>query len=400
MDAPPARESPDLISAVAGANTFELRWADGFTSVFHAVWLRDNCRCNLCGAHETGARQSRVADLPDDLAAASVKAEAGRLNVIWNDGHETGLSGAWLRAHAYDGASRKARAPDPPRWTNDVRRAPPRMDYAAVMRDDEPFLEFLLHVRALGLCFLDGAGDDSGRLEALARRIGPLQESNFGRVQDLIVDLEDGRMAQSAAALRPHTDEPYRASPPGVLMFHCLRTDTSGGAGGAGESLFADGFEIADALRAEDPEGFAALTRCRQPFRRHYKGDVDLIAAFPVLSADEFGRLCGVRINDRVAAPLETAPEDVAVYYRGFKRLAALAADERFAVRKTLSPGDIAVFDNHRVLHGRTELTITGRRWLQWASVDRGDLHSAVRVVSDRLGRPRDEAAQLRGAYG
>ncbi len=161
-----------------------------------------------------------------------------------------------------------------------------------------------------------------------------------------------------------------------------------------------DGFEIAEKLRAEDLPGFTALCDHAQAFRRHYEGEVDLIAEFPILSTDEFGNLCGIRINDRVAAPLSIAPEQVEVYYRGLRRLLELAEDERLMLKLMLQPGDIAIFDNHRILHGRSELAIDGKRWLQWLQIERGDFHSSLRIIADRLGLPRDAGPLLRGAYG
>jgi hypothetical protein len=44
------------------------------------------------------------------------------------------------------------------------------------------------------------------------------------------------------------------------------------------------------------------------------------------------------------------------------------------------------------VLHGRTDLTVDGERWLQWAQIERGDFHSSLRIVADRLNRARDAA--------
>ena len=215
-------------------------------------------------------------------------------------------------------------------------------------------------------------------------------------MQDLVVDQSKSSIANDIAGLKLHTDEPYRASPPGILLFHCVETDTTGG----GSSIFMDGFEIAERLRIHDVRGFDALCCNIQSFRRHFKNDVDLIAEFSVLSIDEFGNLCGIRLNDRVAAPLGIAPAEVETYYRGLKYLLELAEEEEKALKLTLQPGDIAIFDNHRILHGRTELTLTGKRWLQWIQIERGDFHSSLRIIADRLQKQRHAQPLLRGAYG
>lgn len=389
-------DGANAADARAEADVLVVQWADGSDSRFHWIWLRDACRCSACGAYEKGFRTSKVSDIPDDITAEAVRIDGADVIVDWPDGHESRYAGSWLLSNAYDEASRRARAFVPRPWTESIRSDPPRFAFDGVMVGDRAFLDMLYAVRDHGICVIDGAPCEAGWLERLATKVGPIQESNFGRIQDLVIDLAKGEVAQSAVALRPHTDEPYRASPPGILMFHCIQTDVEG----AGQSLFVDGFEIAEVLRREDPDGFQALASHGQLFRRHFDGAVDVIAEFPILSLDAFGNLTGVRINDRVAGPANVPTDAVPVYFRGLKRLAALVEEPRYQLRYTLRPGDIAVFDNHRVLHGRTELTLSGPRWLQWAQVERGDFHSALRIVADRLGLDRSALPLMRGAYG
>ena len=114
---------------------------------------------------------------------------------------------------------------------------------------------------------------------------------------------------------------------------------------------------------------------------------------------NEFNHIVGLRVDDRVAAPLSIESDVVPIYYRALKRLLELTEDESRMVKRVLKPGDIAVFDNHRILHGRTRLQFKGRRWLQWAQLERGDFYSKMRILSDELGLPRDASPYLRGAY-
>lgn len=384
----------DAVSVRAGG--VDLGWSDGGRAAFHNIWLRDNCRCEICGEPVTGRRQLRLTSLDLDVKPARAGVSGGVLEITWEDGHESRFDGPWLRLHSYDDTARRARAFRPRLWDDAFRAAPPVMDFGAVDGDDRTFLAMLRTVRDRGMCFLRDAPAEAGTLAPFAEKIGYIQENNFGRIQDLVVDETKQSVANRTVALKPHTDEPYRASPPGILLFHCIETDVTG----AGSSTFMDAFELAETLRAEDPEGFDALTRYSQTWRRHFAGDVDLVAEFPVLSVDAFGNLTGVRINDRVAAPLSIPGDAVETYYRGLKRLLELAEDPSRILHLTLRPGDVAIFDNHRILHGRTELTMTGRRWLQWIQIERGDFHSALRIVADRVGADRDALPLLRGAYG
>ncbi|MGI9319614.1 MAG: TauD/TfdA family dioxygenase [bacterium] len=375
-------------------------WSDGSESVFYAIWLRDNCHCELCGDASIGRRNLRLTDLDLDIAIKQIVmvSEKGRsdLEIKWSDGHCGRFSADWLYLHRFlDKKEIKCVRTHTP-WTQDFVSNPPSLSFDTVVNDPDTMLELLHCVRDNGLCLMHNAPAKPGILETFAQKIGHPQESNFGRIQDLVADKSKRSIANDIDPLKPHTDEPYRASPPGILIFHCIETDLSG----AGESIFLDGFSAAESLRAQDPEGFRALTENDLIFRRHFEGDVDLSTAFPVISLTPDGEVCGVRINDRVSAPTPLDPDALPAFYRGMQILLGYTEDESRWIKHALRPGDFAVFDNHRVLHGRTRLSLHGRRWLQWAQVERGDFHSALRILSDGIGRDRSSLPLPRGAYG
>ena len=389
-------ENPVMIFARLTNDLVEIGWQDQPNQMFHPIWLRDNCRCESCGDPVIGRRNLRLTDIELDIKPTAIDIIETGLRIRWPDQHESDYSAQWLIDNAYDDNSRQHRGFQPAHWDDAFRAKPPLLDFETVNGSDEGLLSALHRLRDHGLCFIQAAPAVPGTLEKLARKIGYPQTSNFGCVQDLVFDPGKASIANDVLALKPHTDEPYRASPPGILLFQCIETD----ANGAGYSLFMDGFEIAQQLRDEDPEGFAALCRYPQTFRRHFENDVDLITQFPTISVDEFGNINGVRVNDRVAAPLSIPPAAVEVYYRGLKRLLTLSEDESRTIKLRLHPGDIAIFDNHRILHGRTNLTINGKRWIQWIQIKRGDFHSCMRILADKLGQPRDSKPLLRGSYG
>jgi gamma-butyrobetaine dioxygenase len=378
-------------------NAVRVFWRDGEAATFHYLWLRDNCLCEDCGDPVIGQKNFRVTMMPVDIEPSGVEiASPTCLGVVWaNDGHASRFDSAFLRAHAYEEEPRRARRFRPTLWDKAYLKAPPAKPYAEVCGDDAALHDALSTVRDYGLCFLTGAPVEAGELERFAGRIGYIQENNFGRIQDLMVDPSKRSVAFSDRRLVPHTDEPYRASPPGILLFYCLETCAEGG----GQSEFVDGFKVAEVLRGEDPEGFEVLASQRQGFRRHFEGDVDVQAEFPVISLDEFGAVAGVRVNDRVAAPLSIPHAQVVPFYRAYRRLLELSGEADLTIARTLQPGDVAIFDNHRILHGRAGLDLKGRRWLQWCQIERGDFFSTLRLLEDRLDTGRDDRRMLRGAY-
>ena len=394
---PHDQSAPEFDRVERLEDALRVTWKDGETATFHFVWLRDNCLCEICGDPVIGKKDFRIVMMPVDIAPSAVEMDSPTgLRVEWsNDGHVSHFESRFLRDHSYEEDARRARRFLPTLWDRAYLKAPPSRPYDEVGGSDAAFHDALSTVREYGLCFLTGAPVEVGVLESFASRIGYIQESNFGRIQELAVDPAKRSVAFSDRRLVPHNDEPYRASPPGILLFHCIETSPEGG----GQSEFVDAFKVAELLRQEDPEGFEVLASQRQAFRRHFDGDVDLQAEFPVISLDEFGSLAGVRINDRVVAPLSIAHEHVVPFYRAYRRLLELTGRADLTIARTLQPGDVAIFDNHRILHGRTGFDLEGPRWLRWAQVERGDFFSTLRVLEDKLGAPREDRRMLRGAY-
>ena len=96
---------------------------------------------------------------------------------------------------------------------------------------------------------------ESAILEAMPL-VGRVLETNYGLVFDVRSVPQPENLAYSDLGLGLHTDNPYREPVPGFQALHVLVASPDGG-----ESLFADGFALAEHLRGSAPEAFALLTR-------------------------------------------------------------------------------------------------------------------------------------------
>src|SRR5438045_1139963 len=96
------------------ANRLLVDWGDGHHSVFHYLWLRDNCGCGLC-RHPNGQRLLDTAAIPEGVAPARLSQTAGQVIAIeWvPDGHHSEYAPAWLRAHCYSASARAERRTAP-----------------------------------------------------------------------------------------------------------------------------------------------------------------------------------------------------------------------------------------------------------------------------------------------
>lgn len=380
-----------IASATIGDGTVDVEWSDARRSPFHFDWLRDNCTCSACVHAATREQVFEIVDAPDDLAAraAYIDGADGALHVEWSDGHRSAWSPGWLRAHAYDDTSRAQRhaAHGTHIWTGDDPDAIGVFAWRDVVQDDGALLEWLRALQRTGLTLVQGVPAERGRVGEIARRVGLVRESNFGVLFDVESKPRPDSNAYTSLNLPPHTDLPTRELQPGVQFLHCIANDATGG-----DSVFVDGFALADALRREHPADFAQLAST--PFEFWNKSATsDYRCSAPVIGLDARGDVTEVRVANFLRGPLDAPAGSVAAVYRAYRRFLALAREPRFRVQRRLRAGDMWAFDNRRVLHARTAFDpSTGRRHLQGCYVDRDELLSRSRVLSRSA--PAASAAQ------
>lgn len=158
-------------------------------------------------------------------------------------------------------------------------------------------------------------------------------------------------------------------------MLHCLANATEGGA-----TTFNDGFCTAAALRSDDPAAFALLTKHRHPFTYlDPTQSVLLHAEVPVIQLDPSGEhVERVAFNNRSAGCLALPPDEIVAYYAAWAAFNRLANSDAGLVRVNMRPGDLAIFSNSRVMHGREEYTAGAGRHLQGCYVDHDALRSRL----------------------
>jgi gamma-butyrobetaine dioxygenase len=89
--------------------------------------------------------------------------------------------------------------------------------------------------------------------------------------------------------------------------------------------------------------------------------------------------LIAVRFNNRSSAPYMDIPfEDMEAYYDAYRKFAEIVELAEIQVSFNLSPGDLFIVDNTRVLHARNAFSGSGTRWLKGCYVDLDGLYSTL----------------------
>jgi len=361
------------------SDRLNIEWADGSASEFSSLWLRDNLREDR-DAH-SGQRLIDIADLPAQPRIRSAAADNGSVNVEWeSEQRPARFELGWLREHSSLGRRPFARS----LWLEAAGLTAKDFawsEFSAMNGDRAARTQWLTRLLRDGLAFLSNVPrSDAGILEA-ARLAGRVAETNYGLVFEVKSVAQPENLAFSDLGLGLHTDNPYREPVPGFQVLHVLTASPDGG-----ESLYGDGFAIAEHLRSTEPDAFAVLTQTAVPFRYRSK-NAELYAERPLIQLSLSGEVSAVHYNSRSIAPLKLAAHEADRFYASYRRFASLLRDPRFQLRFMLHDGDVAVFDNQRVLHGRTAFSSSRYpRHLRGCYLTRDSVYSEAALLRRELG--------------
>jgi alpha-ketoglutarate-dependent taurine dioxygenase len=361
-----------------------VEWTNGRVSEFASIWLRDNLREDR--DPHSGQRLVDIADLPEDPRIRSASAEDGTVRVEWeNDAHRASFDLDWLALHDF-GAPRPRPEFATRLWLEgarlDASRDVARTTLAQVRGDPSVRLNWLTRLLQDGIAFLSGVPSREEAILEATSFIGRVAETNYGLVFDVRSVPQPRNLAYSELGLGLHTDNPYREPVPGFQLLHALIASRDGG-----ESLFADGFALAEHLRSTEPGAFTQLTQTPVPFLYRSK-DAELFAERPLIQLSCRGSVTAVHYNNRSIAPLRLSAHDARPFYAAYRSFAALLREPRFQLRHRLATGDLVAFDNQRTLHGRTAFSSAKYpRHLRGCYLTRDSVYSQAALLRRELER-------------
>lgn len=357
------------------ADMLVVAWTDDTTSKFPTIWLRDNCPSGLHpDTHERLLDLLAIDEAPV-LIAAKIDGDFAVLD--YADGHISRLPVAMLNAHRPGRRADDARTIQGQLWHADLGASGiPRHTSAAIMADDHALNMWMRDTATLGLTIVENLSDNIDAGVDVAKRIGFLRATNFGTTFEVINKPDPNNLAYTSVALPLHTDLPNQEVPPGYQFLHCLANEAAGGG-----SLFADGFAMAEDLRQDDPDAFELLCDVPIPFR-FSDNDADIRVHRPVITLGTAGQVIEIRYNAHLAGIFDMPVEIMPAYYRAYRAYMAKTRDPKYRINVRLNAGEMAVFDNRRILHGRDAFDpSTGFRYLHGCYVDRGEFFSRLRLL-------------------
>jgi gamma-butyrobetaine dioxygenase len=372
------RSAAARVSATPEA--LRIEWRSGGVSEFASLWLRDHVPEH--SDPHSGQRLLDVMEVPAAPRIRAARCDDRRVHIEWEgEARSAAFELGWLAEQAAGGAAQR---PELNRrfWLEgaglEARRDFAWSELAAVRAEPRVRLEWLTRLAQDGIAFLRAVPCEDSAILDVASLLGRIAETNYGRTFDVRSVPQPENLAYSDLGLGLHTDNPYREPVPGFQALHALVTSPEGG-----ESLFADGFALAGHLREGAPDAFKVLAATAVPF--HYRSaDAELYAARPLIQLACDAEVTAVHYNNRSIRVAPSAPPE---FYAAYRRFAALLREPRFQLRLRLADGDLVVFDNQRVLHGRTAFTSARYpRHLQGCYLTRDSVFSEAGLLRRTLG--------------
>jgi gamma-butyrobetaine dioxygenase/trimethyllysine dioxygenase len=332
---------------------------DGQRADFHLRWLRHNCDVDRHPL--TGERTLDSSELPDRLSVSEAVLDDEVLRIRWtNDQRTSRYRVAWLREHSYSLGSAEPIPPSADTSKLELLggRAPEAVadelvsrvlrDGAVIVRRDHPAPET----------------ETEAWIAAIEQRGFRTVGTHFGRIEDLRTDnttnANTDQLGYTDARIQLHTDQPFLPEPPRLQLLQAIRRAERGG-----ENLVADGRTAFRYLESLDADAAHRLTSTPVRFhRKQAQFEREVIAPIVTFESDRFR----VRSSYFTVAPYKLPFAEMSAWYRAHDAYVRILRDPRHHHRFRLDPGDVLLYDNHRMLHGRE--AFTGARWVRGVYFD------------------------------
>ena len=266
--------------------------------------------------------------------------------------------------------------PKPFAWRADD-DLPVHFDWLEIQKNQYLFEHSVSEFLRYGYLTFYNTPTEKDSLLRIAENYGFVRETNFGRYFEVYSKPLANDLAYTPHAIGPHTDNPYREPVPGIQLLHCLDNQTQGGF-----STLVDSLSIAKLIQNEHPKAYKLLTDTIVRFR-FFDQDCELISFHPLIEQDNLGNVIGIHYSPRLDDLPLLSQTQTAEFQNARNILGKLLSDIRFEKKFKLDKGELMMFDNNRILHGRTAFNPQqGIRHLQGCYIDRDGPKSLYRVAN------------------
>lgn len=375
-------------------------WDDNETCDFPHIFLRDNCQCSTCFHPDSKQRlldTVKTIDLNIQPKEIQLDKSNADVTITWPDEHVSKFSSKWLKKRKFPNEGEKINSTifkDIKRitWSSKyIKENMPYIEYDDLMKNDKTLVQHFENLISLGLSIIKSAPAESGVLNGITDKMtyGYMKKTHYGETFTVRNKPSPNNLAYTAGYLPLHVDLPFMEYQPGIQLLHCIEQSDGDG---SGVNHLSDGFNTAERLKEQYPDYFDLLSTVKFKFNDigwDIYGEFNKELERPVIGLDDFGVVQSVSYNNHVRSSFVNASSKTV-----FKSYEAFYACTRMLYSEVLEykmkPGDIMVFNNKRVVHGRTQFDpTTTTRWLEGCYFDWDEVASIYRVAKARLNKDK-----------
>ena len=334
----------------------------GFKNEIHPFWLRERVNGKAYVDLNTQQRLFDPTDLKKEIKINSLNLKDNFLEIEFNDGVFTKLKvDNILKEFSNINEIENIKKV---KWDSSLDNFV-SFQYNKNLFEEKKMYEALLNFYKYGFVIFKNVPIQNDYIVNFANSIGSIRRTNFGEFFNVKSKPNPNDLAYTSLPLAPHTDNPYRDPVPCIQILHCIENEVNGGF-----STLVDGLTVTQKLKKDYPDFFKVLTETKVRFQ-FVDQDVVLEDWAEMIKLDDHGVLKQVRFSPRLDFVPLMEKEKLELYYSARKKISELYNSNKYRIEFKLSPGDLLMMDNYRLLHGRTSYDANeGMRFLQGCYID------------------------------
>src|SRR6056300_343347 len=329
----------------------------------HPFWLRERVDGEEYLDKGTQQRLFDPTSLNSDITINNASIDNNFLEINFNDGVKSKLNIEKLTLDFFK-EDTVIKSIGKSKWNSSLNNIK-NFSYKDNFFESKEMYDLLISFYKFGFVVISEVPTQDNFIVKFANSIGSVRRTNFGEYFDVKSKPNPNDLAYTSLPLAPHTDNPYRNPVPCIQMLHCIENEVSGGL-----STLVDGYTVTEELREKYKKYYEVLTKTKIRFQ--FVDDTVVLDSWAeMIQLDEQKKFKQVRFSPRLDFVPLMEKNKLELYYSARNKISELYNSDQYRIEFKLSPGDLLMMDNHRLLHGRTTYNANeGKRFLQGCYID------------------------------
>ena len=344
----------------------------------HPFWLRERVDGEEFLDKGTQQRLFDPTSLNSDIRINNASIDNNFLEINFNDGVNSKLNIEKLALDFFN-EDTVIKSIEKSKWNSSLNNIK-NFSYKENFFESKEMYDLLVSFYKYGFVVISNVPTNNNFIVKFANSIGSVRRTNFGEYFDVKSKPDPNDLAYTSLHLAPHTDNPYRNPVPCIQLLHCIENEVSGGF-----STLVDGYTVTEDLKNENPDFYKILTEVKVKFKFIDK-EVVLEDWSELIKLNDDKTFKQVRFSPRLDYVPMLDKEKLDLYYKARKKLSEMYNSDKYRVEFKLTPKDLLMMDNHRLLHGRTAYeTKEGKRFLQGCYIDYDSTEGKLRHLKRKF---------------